>query len=526
MYNILRNLDFFGGHRGLSYNGTLSFKTLIGSIFSAFFFLCIFLSAGYYVNLFRTREKRPKIFLEETHVQKAPKIDLKENNFFFTFTGVYDGSYVLPDDLPKIVDIKVEQVSITIDKSSKVKFNRERIPIKRCKESDFFIEKQLIVHKPSKSPCRYSLCIEPTHLKMDDDFIQDGIHYVEISFNKCTKHCRDDVDEILDSNKLQIIFGHSESSLDLHNVRHPFAFNYNTNRWFHCLTTKTFSRKLFMGKVEVKTDVGYFSKKFVHKSGIKFLHELNEDTDRDINDPTRPYVKIRLYSGTKLKSVTRSYDKLQDLLKNIGGIASVMSMTITVIYGFYNRVKLELHILNHSILKPYVQRAKSPFTLSSIIQFHLLNILSMIGLKKLFSAKVRIRSKMYFTALMKLNDHLEIVNIVKNSRDCQIFSSMLIKGWQARVLRELEVTGMINNKDYFKKTVEEEIEEEDLELKKSLKWVKDHSEHDSWEDCDSDDDVFEWKVNKFLKRKIDVGMIRKDVLETEKAMFKAEAKNK
>lgn len=295
----------------------------------------------------------------------------------------------------------------------------------------------------------------------------------------------------------------------MNNLKKPFDFNYNTNRWFPCLGTKKLSRKLFIGKVKVVTDFAMIGKDPKSKTTVKILKELNEDTDRATED--EPYVSIKLFSSKEFKIINRNYEKIVNLLSSVGGISSALLLSISIFYGFYNKISLRLYILNSTILKPYIHKTDNNFTFASIIQFYLYYVLSACFMKKCFSARLRLRAELYFSALEKLNNNLEIKKILANSRDTKIFSSLLLKGWQSRLLKELELKGIINNKDYFTKDLERQIDEEEMDLIEALNCVRNQR-----------GDIFEERVNKFLRRKIAANLDGGSIEKIEKVLYQRE----
>lgn len=89
----------------MAFDGYLSHKTTIGFIVTIIFIFSLVTSVLYYYRTFSTRELRPKILVEEFNLSLAPRINILENHFFFTFTGFYKGSYIQPNQLEKIVNI-------------------------------------------------------------------------------------------------------------------------------------------------------------------------------------------------------------------------------------------------------------------------------------------------------------------------------------------------------------------------------------------------------------------------------------
>jgi hypothetical protein len=108
---MLRRLDRFGQKRGLSFNGSYTFKTICGFFLSLFTALMLIATFIFYGKKFIKRLDNPIIAVEKFNSKSAPSLNLNELNFFFTFSAIYENSYLTPEELVKILDIKVEQVS-------------------------------------------------------------------------------------------------------------------------------------------------------------------------------------------------------------------------------------------------------------------------------------------------------------------------------------------------------------------------------------------------------------------------------
>jgi hypothetical protein len=98
----------------------------------------------------------------------------------------------------------------------------------------------------------------------------------------------------------------------------------------------------------VLTDEGLINTKWRTNSAVDFENSFIEDQVRKLNEP---YVVLEIYSSHHVQEVIRTYDKVQDLLGQVGGISSLLSMIVGLLYNFYNKSKMRLHLLNKSMLK-------------------------------------------------------------------------------------------------------------------------------------------------------------------------------
>ena len=171
---------------------------------------------------------------------------------------------------------------------------------------------------------------------------------MRIVVEPCQSNCRPDSKSILLYKKLRLKFGHAKATLNSQNFTDPFNFFYVTDHQFPCFETQTFKRKYYLRRIDVLTDKGAILNDWSKESAIEFGESLVEDQMRTANSP---YVILELYSSHHILEVTRSYDKIQDVLGQIGGLGSLLTAFMTVIVGTYNRCKLRLHVINKAVLK-------------------------------------------------------------------------------------------------------------------------------------------------------------------------------
>ena len=98
--------------------------------------------------------------IEKFNQESAPSLNLPALNFFFTFTAIYENSYLTPEELIKILDIKVEQISTKTNKDDELIFSRDKIFLRKCENKDFEFDGQFIVDKMDKSSAKYAVCLD------------------------------------------------------------------------------------------------------------------------------------------------------------------------------------------------------------------------------------------------------------------------------------------------------------------------------------------------------------------------------
>lgn len=488
--DTLKKLDIFGGQRGLTFSGEESHKTLVGAFLTVIYLLMIVFFMILYINDFTTRHEQPRVNSKKLITETSSHLDFKENQFFFSIGLLYKGVYVKPSEIQKILDITITQYTTEFNAQSTLEFKPTTQKMRECTEEDFTFEGDIIIANPDKSPAIFSVCVDnkkPDNetLKIDGEFYTAGKSYVNLEIRPCEgSDCRNDLNTIIQSERLEIIFGVIEVSINPDNFEKPYKYHYNSDREFSLFNSKTYVRKLFFEKTQIVSDIGLFQSEEEEKPSMGFKQEMNQDRDRvGSNDP---YIIMNFYSSNDIFEITRDYDKFQDLLAKIGGVLSIMTLAMGIIYGFYNETSLKLDIMNKALIKDK-QKTLSFF---SVIKFILYKILSLTGCKKCFSQRTRELATMYFNADERVNNYLEVKAIVNNTRDVRLFRRIFFNKYQTHLLQKIENDTLLVETDTHYLD-EEEIKINNEEVQKYLK-----ENQNSSDDVDRRINRFFFKLNK------------------------------
>ena len=95
-----------------------------------------------------------------------------------------------------------------------------------------------------------------------------------------------------------------------------------------------------------------------------------------------PMAVLNLYSSNNKLVYTRKYTSLMDVAANVGGISYIAFISIFIIYGVYNHLRMKQDLLNYGILnrddsdekKDFFSWEKSRFfSFSEIVRFALVD---------------------------------------------------------------------------------------------------------------------------------------------------------
>lgn len=496
--DTLKKLDIFGGQRGLTFSGEESHKTLVGAFLTICYLLLVIFFMIYYISEFSTREETPTVNSKKLITETSPHLNFRENNFFFSMALLYKGVYVKPEEIQKILDIEIIQYTTNFTAQSTLVFEPTTQRMVPCTEDDFTIEGDMIIANPDRSPAIFSVCVDKSldgqiyDLKVDGEFYTVNRSYVNLIVKPCEgAQCRNDLNTIINSEELEIIFGIIEVSINQNNFAKPYKYHFNTDREFSLFNGKTYVRKLFFEKSEIESDVGQFSTVYDTKTSMNFKQEMNQDRDRI--DSSDPYIIMNLYSSNDIFKISRDYQKLQDMLAKIGGVLSFMTLGMGIVYGFYNQISLKLDIMNKALIKD----KKKALSFLNVMKFIIVKILSGLGCSGCFSRQTKELTTMYFNADMRVNNYLEVKAIVNNTRDVRLFRRIFFNKYQTHLLQKIENdTLLVDTEHHY--LDEEEVKINEKEVEKYLS-----QNQDTQDDVDRRINRFFFKLNQRVQEEKD-----------------------
>jgi hypothetical protein len=485
----LKKLDIFGGQRGLTFGGEEKHKTLVGAVLTILYLLIIVFFFLLYYNDYTNRWENPIVNSKKLIKDNSPTLIFHNNRFFFTVALLYQDVYVKPEEIEKILNITVLTHTSKITDQSIVDFDITNTKLVQCNNEHFKINDKLIVANPERSPSIFSLCLEvdeqvpEQNYKIDGEFNENGKSYLQLVVKPCEgTGCRVDLVTILDAESLRVVFGSIEVSINQDDKDEPFNYHFNSEREFSLFNKKTYVRKLHYEQNQVKSDIGTFQELWDLKNSMNFKQEMNEDKDRSLDN--EPYLELYLYSSNDVFEITRNYEKIQDTLAKVGGMVTIVSLGMAVVYQFYNKISLKLEIMNQALLADN-EITHSKINFFQVMKFIFCKIFSVIGCRKCFSEETHKLTTMYFNADERVHSYLEVKAIVNNTRDVKLFRRIFFNKYQKRLLQKIE------NDTLFVETEHHYLDEEteDIEYDKAVEYVKQHR--------DVEDDV-DRRINSFF----------------------------
>ena len=486
-------LDIFGQDRGFSIDSREKYKTFLGMICTLFLVLLCFGVGGMYTYRFIYREENPTIKSKNAFSPTPPRLDLKNLNFVFSITGfVENNTVVMPEELMRTVSIKIGVSRRFVNSSNAIEEQFKVLETRPCRPEDFELAGKSLIDKPQLKSISYSVCTDMSKIQIDGEDLGITNQFMKILVEPCKQNCRPDHATIIAFKNLKLKLGYSHTSVVEGNFGDPFKYFYITNSEFPCLYSKSFQRKFFIRRVDVHSDLGIFQENWVYNSSANLYKSFVEDRVRAYEDP---FIALEFYSSHHLLEYKRAYNKIPDMLSGIGGIVTIFINVIRLLYKSYNKMKLKLHLLNKTLLrtskKDHVEsRRLYPKDMLAIYIYKGLTKIKVP--KKWFSEKLRKRASLFKGGNVRINQHLEIKNIINCSRDIQLFKRIFFNKYHNACLDLLEMNSLlINDTEYLDHREEWTIKNSFFEFFRQSSRAK------------TEENVLDYKLNLFFDKYID-----------------------
>jgi hypothetical protein len=411
------------------------------------FMLFSFAALLIYTLKFIHRDESPLIKSKVTYSATPPTLALNRLNFRFSITGYLDGTPIQPDSLLKILKVTISLGRRFVDSKNMIKEELEERPARPCKFEDFLVNGENVLSRIHLTDLTLGVCGHNlTGFDVHGEALNAKNQFLKVLVRGCEKGCRKDHREVIDSGKLRLKLGWTHASVDERNFTYPFKFFFVNNAEFPIFYTQSFQRKYFWKRVTVYSDVGYFKTSMNKEEGINLDRSFVEDKVRSYEDP---YVSLEFYSSHHELKITRVYEKIPEILSGIGGIVSLVSTVIRLVYKFYNKSKLRLHLLNKSLLK--VGRKDHPRKLffSDIPGIYFFKFLKAFGLQSCLKKQTAQNAALFNIGGIRVNEHLEIKNVINNARDIQFFKKIFFDKYQLACLDLIELNSLLIDDDEY-----------------------------------------------------------------------------
>lgn len=199
-----------------------------------------------------------------------------------------------------------------------------------------------------------------------------GYSYLNLYINRCQNNSmynhknvscdtREKIDSILNGVAIYLRISFIDRALNHTNYNQP-VYSYVKNEAYQ-LSTSFYPRFFFNFKNFLyNSDIGFFTKEIIQQTGFKY------DSISQINSMKSPFIvpeAFSLFSITLSQSCeeyNRSYQKIQQLIANLGGIVNSLIFIIQNFLFFFSNKLMMLDFANKIIACPETEREKNNFT--------------------------------------------------------------------------------------------------------------------------------------------------------------------
>ncbi len=286
------------------------------------------------------------------------------------------------------------------------------------------------------------------------------------------------------------------------NFSDPITYLMNSNYIFAASATQEKRVSFIFKTVKVMTDRGIIAEDFKSEETYSIEGAIFDAKDRDPNDKIKfvspegetyqpiPYLTLKFLSGNSRQEYTRKYIKILDILGLVGGITEVLSFVITILYSWYNGIRMEQDIINYTILhldpddETIEQWEKSrELTFWNVFKFHYFTC----------CAKKDPKFKVFESSQQRVGEQTSVGHMIDSINYVEIMKQALLTPGQRRAMRFTD----LNTEDLSDSESTKGDSENKLNATESVKMLK----------SSKDTNAIEERVNKFLLKNLPAPLV-------------------
>jgi len=341
MASFIKKFDKNPKHISFSFLKEEEHQTVFGGVLGIIG-ICISIAVFFYFVSEMWLRKKPNVITESHFLQNSPLINITNLDFYLSFPD--------PDDRAKsydargLISTRAEMIVHHDDQPS------ERLPIETipCSEYTFASEKNKQLAIEARQDLEKLLCIKKDNasiLYLNSDYGKDGFSQIYFKFKICTtENCKVPFEEnpykALD--RFYLSFDYFDNLQRLKNYTY-FEEPVLKNEFWQLAYGDYASAIFNMKQVIYINDIGFLFETQTNKTSFGFLSTFTlSTTSRDDE-----YLgSLAIQSHNDVLIVYRIYQKIQDVLANVGGIESFIVMAIHLVSYFYTEIDLKEAVVN------------------------------------------------------------------------------------------------------------------------------------------------------------------------------------
>ena len=320
---ILYTLDFFPLFPSLqiTYRSQDTYSNRASQLTSVLI-ICLFFTSFYYFGYNMMYRLKPDSVLSEYYQIYPAYLNITKENFFLSF-GLKNGQNFVFDETVWIPEFTVKTQTIN---GTNVISNSTLINISKCENDDLPVDPDIHDYF-IRNPVSEMYCIKDYFpIDLEGSFDNPYIKYFNIKIRTCdnltsknTCKSQSQIEEVIQNNDFYMSF--TSYVVDPMNYSSPFV---QRGLYFFApidIHVQT-SVLLTMQHIEIITDDGIF---FEKETVMKALTKLSDRTYiSDIANQETLILETNVELDKVVKSYSRKYDKLQDVIAKTGGVLKVL----------------------------------------------------------------------------------------------------------------------------------------------------------------------------------------------------------
>lgn len=272
----------------------------------------------------------PQILNQDLKVEKRPSLYLSKENFTFS-VGLADETNAF------LIDPQIFEFAITIYHQDSENYEMRQFSLKLCEENDYQLHKELF----HKLKLNKTYCLPDEVLKIDGYWDEDQLNYFYVDLKKCentteNSSCKsnEEIEKFLQTAYIDIYI--DSPNIEFSNYYTPFK--HELSIFYQKLSINMYKiMEIYLKSSVFQTDQGWFFESLQFIKGFVVGNYLYDLGAYEKNTILQIFYSISVYSSEKKSTISRRYQKVQDILAQFGGVCNIL-----LIIGFF-LAKVENH---------------------------------------------------------------------------------------------------------------------------------------------------------------------------------------
>ena len=275
---------------------------------------------------------------------------------------------------------------------------------------------------------------------------------------------------------MTITLSYIEGAIDVYDYDDPYNLIMTQRIKVHPTIDYQKRIHVYFRIIETNTDKGHIRENFTTQysigldtlfmdaadRGFSSTNTKKKPGDSDKQEYATPLMVFNLYSSNNKLVYTRKYTNLLDVGSNVGGVAYIAFVTIILIYGQYNQLKMKQDLLNYGILNHDDSKVKHLEEISDWEKKRFFNFFEVfkfsyfgacIGCIRVNKAK----QELFRKCEELLEQRLDIIEMMESNQNLRTFENALFKPYQIKLLYYTFENDPIKKSQRFKYSLKKSV---------------------------------------------------------------------